>query len=110
MKMILRYAAAAALTGAAVFAVATPSDARHFRHGHAALGGFAAGALLGAAAANAGGYYYYDDPGYAYAPGYAYEDDSYAYVPAPTYRYRAYGHPYDCKVDLGYGRWDYTQC
>ena len=108
MKTIVRYAAVAAVTGAVVLAATAPSEARHWRHGHAALGGFAAGAFLGAAAATAGGYYY--APGYAYGPGYVYEDDSYAYVPARSYRYRAYGHPYDCRVDLGYGRWDYTQC
>jgi hypothetical protein len=77
MKTIMKYAAAAAMTGALALAVATPSQAR----GGAALAagaGFAAGALVGSAAAN-GAYY---GPGY-YGSGY-YGDD-YAYEPAPTY-------------------------
>lgn len=97
MRLALKYAAAVALTGALALAAATPSEARHWRNG-AAIGGFAAGALIGAAAASAAnnGYYYgpgYYEPGYAYAPGYAYYEPGYAYEPdyayvaAPTYRY-----------------------
>jgi hypothetical protein len=83
MKMFIKYASAAALAGALAVAMATPSQARHGRNA-ALIGGFAAGAVIGAAAANSyygPGYGYYDD-GYAYAPGYA---DAYAYEPAPNY-------------------------
>ena len=69
MKTFIRYAAAATLAGALAVAMATPSQARHGRNA-ALIGGFAAGALIGAAAAN-GGYGYYG-PGYGYyGPGYA---------------------------------------
>jgi hypothetical protein len=84
MRTIIKYAAAVTLTGALAIAAATPGEARYGRNA-AVIGGFAAGAVVGAAAANS--YYgpaYYYDPGYAYAPGYAYED-SYAYEPAPVY-------------------------
>ena len=84
MRTFIKYAAAAALTGALAVAMATPGQARGGRNA-ALIGGFAVGAVVGAAAANS--YYgpgYYYDPGYAYAPGYAYED-SYAYEPAPVY-------------------------
>ena len=101
MKTITKYVAAATLAGAMALAAATPSQARHWRHGGgAALGGFVAGAAIGAAVAN-GGYGYYGPgyyvPGYAYAPDYGYED-SYAYAPGPAYygpapRYYG-GYPY----------------
>ena len=86
MKTIYRYAVAATLAGALALAAATPSEARGGRNA-AAIGGFAAGALVGAAVASSynNGYYYgpgYYDPGYAYAP--AYESD-YAYDPGPVY-------------------------
>jgi hypothetical protein len=70
---------AAGLGSALALAVATPSFADAGNVG-AAIGGFAAGALVGSAAANA-----YHGPSYAYQPGYAY--GSYAYVPAPSYPY-----------------------
>ncbi|MCX7297505.1 MAG: hypothetical protein NTU64_11660 [Hyphomicrobiales bacterium] len=69
------------MTGAFALALASPSEARNGRNA-AAIGGFAAGAVLGAAIANSNnGYYggpgyYYQEP--VYAPGYAYE-------PAPVY-------------------------
>ncbi|HEY6023895.1 MAG TPA: hypothetical protein VIV34_06915 [Pseudolabrys sp.] len=93
MKMIFKYAATVAVTGALALAAATPSEARHGRN--AAAIGFGVGALAGAAIASSAynnGYYgYYDGPGYAYAPGYAYDDsyayDSYAYEPGPRYGY-----------------------
>jgi len=63
MRKLVKYAAAATLTGALALALATPSQARH---GHnAATIGFAAGALTGAAIAGANGGYYYG-PGYYY--------------------------------------------
>ena len=67
---------ATGFASALALAVATPSfaDAGHVG---AAVGGFAAGAIVGSAAANAYG------PGYAYHPGYAY--DTYAYAPGPVY-------------------------
>jgi hypothetical protein len=112
MKTIIKYATAATLAGALALAMATPSQARAGRNA-AVIGGFAAGAVIGAAAANS--YYgpgYYDEPGYVYAPGYAYED-SYAYEPAPMYyrHYRDYrGTRQGCVGDLGYGRLDYSAC
>ncbi len=85
MNKVLKYAAAATLTGALAIAAATPSHARHGWNG-AAIGS-GAGALVGAAAANAAynnGYYYGPDYGYAYEPapvyggpyvyGYSYDD------------------------------------
>jgi hypothetical protein len=79
MKTMIKYAAAATLAGALAVGMATPSQARHGRNA-AAIGGFAAGALVGAAAAGAANnsYYYGGGPGY-YAPG------PYAYEAAPVY-------------------------
>ncbi len=94
MKRLIKYTAAAALTGALALAAATPSEARNGRN--AAAIGFGVGAVAGAAIASSaynGGYYgygYYDEPAYAYSPGYAYNSygyDGYAYEPAPRYRY-----------------------
>ncbi len=89
MKTFMKYAVAAALTGAVVLAAASPSEARNGRNTAAAVG-FGAGALVGAAAASSyNNGYYYDEPGYAYGPGYAYEPayEGYAYEPAaaPVY-------------------------
>jgi hypothetical protein len=81
MKTIMKYAAAAAMTGALALAAVTPSQARNGA-AIAAGAGFAAGAVVGAAAVN-NAYY---GPGYygaGYGPGY-YGDD-YAYEPAPAY-------------------------
>ncbi len=100
MKTIFKLAAAATLTGALALAAVTPSEARGGRNA-AVIGGFAAGALLGAAVANSNnGYYdgpgyaygpsygyapgYYAEPGYAYDSGYAYES-GYVYDPGPRY-------------------------
>ena len=69
MRTMTKYAAALTLVGALALVAATPSQARHGRNA-AAIGGFAAGALIGAAAANANNGYYYYAPGYGYAPGY----------------------------------------
>ena len=94
MNRIVKYAAAAAVTGALALAAASPSQARHGRH--AAAIGFGAGGLVGAAAANAaynGGYYYapgyYGD--YAYEPGYG---PGYYYGASPGY----YDHQRSCTV------------
>jgi hypothetical protein len=97
MNQLVKFAAAATLTGALALALATPSQARDGRNA-AAIGGFAAGAVVGAAVANSAnnGYYYgdrgyYDEPAYAYQPAprtYYYNDPSapaYAYEPAPRY-------------------------
>ena len=102
MNKFVKFTAAAALTGAMALAVATPSFARDGRNA-AAIGGFAAGAVVGAAVANSAnngyyadrGYYgdraYYDEPAYAYEPAprtYYYNDPSapaYAYEAAPRY-------------------------
>lgn len=82
MKTFVKYAVAAAVTGALAFAAVTPSEARDGRNAAAAVG-FGAGALAGAAiASSANGYY--GEPGYVYGPGYGYEP-SYAYEPAPVY-------------------------
>jgi hypothetical protein len=90
MTTLMKYAVAAALTGAMALAAASPSEARSGRNATAAIG-FGAGALVGAAAANS--YYngYYNgQPGY-YSAGYGYEADD-AYEPAPVYVGRAPGY------------------
>lgn len=108
MKTFMKYAVAAALTGALALAAASPSEARGGRNAAAAIG-FGAGALVGAAAASSGrDGYYYGEPGYGYDQGYAYE-------PAPAYygqRYYRSGDPSrpSCVGDLGYGRLDYGAC
>ena len=94
MNTLIKYTAAAVVTGAIALAVA-PSEARNGRN--AAAIGFGVGAVAGAAIAGSaynGGYYYgepaYGEPAYGYSPGYAYESygyDGYAYEPAPRYRY-----------------------
>jgi hypothetical protein len=113
MKTVLKYTTAAVLAGAIALAMASPSQARNGRNA-AAIGGFVAGAALGAAVANSNtGYYnngyYYGEPGYAYEPapvyeqGYAYEP-SYAYQPAPSYyapTYHGYGNRVGTCSDLG---------
>jgi hypothetical protein len=110
MNRVMRYTAAAALTGAVALAAATPSEARGGRNA-ALFGGLAAGAIVGAAAAGAAsGYYYgepgyapgyydsgYYDPGYAYGPVYAEPYDSYGY--APAYRYRGWRGGKDLSID-----------
>ena len=89
MRTVLKYAAAAALTGVLAVAAATPGQARDGRNTAAAIG-FGAGALVGAAAATAASNNYYYGPGY-YEPGYAYygpryvAEPTYAYEPAPVY-------------------------
>lgn len=80
MKAILKYTTATVLAGALALAMASPSQAEHGRNA-AAIGGFVAGAAVGAAVANSNNGYYYDQPGYAYGPAY----DDYAYEPGPTY-------------------------
>jgi hypothetical protein len=88
MNGILKYVAAATMTGALALAATTAPTQAHDWHpgGAAAAIGFGAGAILGAAATNAAyndAYYYGGD--YAYAPGYAgYGYDSYAYA-GPVY-------------------------
>ena len=89
MKTLLKFAAAATLTGAIALAAVTPSEARGGRNAAAIGIGIGAGVLAGAAIAGANnGYYYnngyYGEPGYAYGaygPGY----DGYAYEAAPVY-------------------------
>jgi hypothetical protein len=78
----MKYAVAATLTGALALAAATPSEARGGRNA-AEIGGFAAGALVGAAVAGSynNGYY---GPAYGYGPVY-YDEPAYAYEPAPVY-------------------------
>jgi hypothetical protein len=91
MRNIIKYAAAAILTGALAFAAATPSQAEGGRNAAAVIG-FGAGALVSAAAANANnGYYYgpsYGYDSYAYEPAPVYVEPSYGYEYAPTYSYR----------------------
>jgi hypothetical protein len=93
MRTIVKCAAAVALAGTMAVAAASPSQARYGRNA-AAIGGFAAGALVGAAAANAAStsYYgpgYYYEPGYTSAPAYAYEPAPVYVAPAPRYYYRS---------------------
>ncbi len=107
MNTIVKYAAAATLTGALALASAMPSQARDGRNAAAAVA-FGAGALVGAAVAGAAynnGYYYGNayayEPGYAYQPGYVYDaDPGYVYEPGPVYYgvAPAYNHQYDCTV------------
>ena len=95
MNKFVTFAVAATMTGAFALALASPSEARDGRNA-AAIGGFAAGALVGAAVANSNNGYYgpgYYDRGYAYEPGYAYERAPAYYGPAydigavPAYPY-----------------------
>ena len=115
MNRIMKYAAAAAMTGAlALAATATPSQAR-WGHGDAAAAGFAAGAFIGAAAASnayyGDGYYYGGDYAYDPGPGYAYESgyDGYAYAPAPSY-YRGYRTQQGPGCIQSPASHDYTSC
>ncbi len=91
MNTILKYAVAAAMTGALALAAASPSQARDGRNA-AAIGGFAAGAVVGAAVAGSAynnGYDYgpaYYGPGYGYEPAYAYEPRTVYVQPGPRYR------------------------
>lgn len=89
MNAILKYAAAAALTGALALTAITPSQARDGRNTAAAIG-FGAGAIVGAAAASNYNRGYYYEPGYAYEPAYT---GAYAYETVPVYRRapRGYG-------------------
>jgi BA14K-like protein len=96
----MRYRSVLVMTAvAAALAVSAPAAfAQHYHGGHwghhggwgwggAAIGGFAAGALLGSALAAPR--YYYDDPGYYYAPDvYAGPDPS--AVAYCQQRYRSY--------------------
>lgn len=84
MNHFVKLAAAAAMTGALALTLATPSEARDGRNA-AAIGGFAAGAVVGAAVASSANRGYYEDRGYYYdEPAYAYEP---RYAPAPSYYY-----------------------
>jgi hypothetical protein len=83
MNRILKYAAAAVMTGAVTLAATTPGNAHSWHHGgsRGAAIGFGAGALVGAAAADSA-YYgdgYYGD--YGYYNDYAYEPGYYGYSP-----------------------------
>jgi hypothetical protein len=111
MRTVLKYAGALALTGALALAMATPGQARNGRNA-ALIGGFAAGAVVGAAVAN-GGYYggpgYYYGPGpYAYGPAYGYGPGAYAYEPAPARGY--FTNEPSCATDGGNGHADYSAC
>jgi hypothetical protein len=102
MNKFVKFAAAATMTGALALALATPSEARNGRNA-AVIGGFAAGAVVGAAVASSNNGYYYGDRGYYYGePAYAYEPartyyyndpsaPAYAYEPAPRYYPRSRG-------------------
>jgi hypothetical protein len=85
MKALLKYAVTASLAGALALATMSPSEARGGRNA-AVIGGFAAGALVGAAVAGSAynNGYYGPAYGYGYAPGY-YAEPGYAYEPAPVY-------------------------
>jgi hypothetical protein len=106
MRTVLKYAAAVALTGALALAAATPSQARHGRNA-ALIGGFAAGAVVGAAVASGG---YYGGPGYYYGPGpayygpgpYAYEQAPVYVAPTPVYRRGGCWHETDSSRGFGY--------
>lgn len=103
MRTVLKYAGAAALTAALALAAATPSEARHGRNA-ALIGGFAAGAIVGAAAANSG--YYYGGPAYYYGGPAYYEP--YAYEPAPVYVAPAPAYVAPRPVYRGGGCWHST--
>jgi hypothetical protein len=86
MTMITKSVAAVGIAGLMALAAAAPAEARHGRNA-AAVGGFVAGAAVGAAVA--GSNRYYGGPGGYYGPTY-YEPaptyyGGYAYEPAPTY-------------------------
>ena len=110
MRTFLKYAMAATVTGALALAAASPSEARGGRNA-ALIGGFAAGAVIGAVAANS----YYGGPGYYYGPGPAYYGPGpayygpgpYAYEPAPVYApapryYRYRGNDSGCGTQGNY--------
>ena len=109
MRTFSKYAVALTLTGALAVAVATPSYAEHGRNA-AAIGGFAAGAVVGAAAAGANNGYY--GPGYAYEPGYeagyAYDSAPTPYYSGPAYYGSGYSRQGNCTVSPGSG--NYTPC
>jgi hypothetical protein len=87
MTMITKSVAAVGIAGLMALAAAAPAEARHGRNA-AAVGGFVAGAAVGAAVAGSSNRYY-GGPGGYYGPTY-YEPaptyyGGYAYEPAPTY-------------------------
>ena len=88
MHKIAKYTAMAVVAGTTALVMATPSQARHGRNA-AAIGGFVAGAAIGAAVANSNNGYYASGPGYYYdEPAYAYEPEP-TYYSGPSYRYYA---------------------
>lgn len=93
MNNFVKFAAAAAMTGALALSLATPSEARDGRNA-AAIGGFAAGAVVGAAVANSANNGYYEDRGYYQDRGYYARRDSYYGEPAYAYEPR-YAPSYD---------------
>lgn len=97
MRMLGKTAIVLGMAGAMALGAMSPSEARGGRNAAiaAGVGGFLAGAALGAAAANANAGYY--GPAYGY--------DSYAYAPAPVYTPGSYYGPvttYESPYDAGY--------
>jgi hypothetical protein len=86
MNGILKYTAAAVMTGGLTLAAVTAGNAHGWHHGGGvgAAIGFGAGALVGAAAANSAYYGDGGDYGYYYEPGY------YGYGYSPAYYNYAY--------------------
>ena len=106
MNTIIRYATAAALTGALALAAATPSEARNGRNA-AAIGfgvGAVAGAVIAGSAYNNG--YYGDTVSRATPTRPVSHMNSYAYEPAPAY---GYGYTYAPAYNSRYGYDNYWQ-
>lgn len=95
MRLLGKTALVLGLAGTMAVGSMTASEARNGRNAAiaAGIGGFVAGAAIGAAANS--GYYYggYGYDSYAYSPGYSVGYDSYAYQPAPVYRAPSYYGP-----------------
>jgi hypothetical protein len=111
MRLLGKTAIVLGMAGAMAIGSMTASEARSGRNAAiaAGVGGFVAGAAIGAAAANANaGYYGYGYDSYAYEPAYS-GYDSYAYqpayvAPAPVYTPPSYYGP----VTGGYASYSYS--
>lgn len=101
MNAIVKGLSVAGVAGLVALAAAAPAEARKGRNA-AAIGGFVAGAAIGAAAANASSNSYYTAPGYR--SGYYYEPGPYAYE-GPAYVVPRGGRCWVATDDRGYGYW-----
>ena len=111
MSSFARKGIALAVVGTALtLSMANDAEARWRRGGYrgggfaaAAIGGLAAGAILGAATAPAYGYGYGYAPAYSAPTGYYYADPQYAVPSYATPTYRTYGHRPVYRQRVAYG-------